>query len=78
MGVSYIKLFKILLERKMKKKDLQEMAGISSSSMAKLSRDEYVSLEVLVKICRGLQVDIGDIVEITSLEVADKNDNNMK
>ena len=48
MGVSYAKLFKLLIDRKMKKKDLLQMAGISPSSMAKLGKDEIVSLEVLL------------------------------
>lgn len=65
MGVSYSKLFKMLIDRKMKKKDLMLAAEISPSSMAKLGKDEYVSLEVLVKICRALSVDIGDIMEVT-------------
>lgn len=68
MGVSYSKLFKMLIDRKMKKKDLMLAAGISPSSMAKLGKDEYVSLEVLVKICRALSVDIGDIMEVTKDE----------
>lgn len=66
MGVSYKKLFMLLIERDMKKKDLQELAGISSSTMAKLSKGEYVTLEVLVKICTALAVDIGDVVEIVA------------
>ena len=68
MGVSYRKLFKLLIDRKMKKKDLMEAAGISPSSMAKLGRDETVSLEVLIKICGALQVDVGDIMEIDTEE----------
>ena len=64
MTVSYRKLFKLLIDRKMKKKDLMQAAGISPSSMAKLGKDEYVSLEVLVKICGALSVDIGDIMEV--------------
>lgn len=63
MGVSYAKLFKLLIDRKMKKKDLLQMAGISPSSMAKLGKDEIVSLEVLLKICKALSVNIGDIVD---------------
>ena len=66
MGVSYNKLFKLLIDKKMKKKDLMQATGISPSSIAKLGKDEYVSLEVLVKICEALQVDIGDIMEVTS------------
>jgi len=71
MRVSYKKLFKILIDRDMKKKDLQHLAGISSSSMSKLSRGEYVSLEVLVKICVSLRVDIGDIMEVILDESTD-------
>ena len=66
MGVSYKKLFMLLVERDMKKKDLQELAGVSSSTMAKLSNGEYVTMEVLVKICTALNVDIGDVVEIVA------------
>lgn len=64
MSVSYGKLFKLLIDKKMKKKDLMQAAGISPSSMAKLGKDEYVSLEVLVKVCHALRVDIGDIMEV--------------
>lgn len=65
MGVSYSKLFKLLIDKKMKKKDLMSAAKISPSTMAKLGKDEYVSVEVLVKVCHALSVDIGDIIEIT-------------
>lgn len=68
MGVSYRKLFKLLIDRKMKKKDLMEAACISPSSMAKLGRDETVSLDVLIKICFALGVDFGDIMEVVSEE----------
>ncbi len=68
MGVSYCKLFKLLIDKKMKKKDLIQAAGISPSSMAKMGKDEYVSLEVLVKICVALNVNIGDIVEVVPTE----------
>ncbi len=68
MGVSYRKLFKLLIDRKMKKKDLIEAAEISPSSMAKLGRDETVSLEVLIKICKALKVDFGDIMEVVLVE----------
>lgn len=63
MGVSYSRLFKLLIDRKMKKKDLIEAAGISPSSMAKMGKDEFVSLEVLTKICNALDVDFSDIIE---------------
>ena len=64
MGVTYSKLFKLLIDRKMKKKDLREAAGLSASSVTKLANDEYVSMDVLVKVCTALQVDIGEIMEI--------------
>jgi len=64
MGVTYNKLFKLLIDRKMKKKDLQEITGLSSASITKLAKDEYVSLEVLVRVCTALDVEIGDIIEV--------------
>lgn len=64
MNVCYNKLWKQLIDQNMKKKDLRELASISSSSIAKLGHNEFVSLEVLVKICEVLQCDIGDIMEV--------------
>ena len=64
MGVSYKKLFKLLIDRNMKKKDLQQIAGLSPASVTKLAKDEYVSMEVIVKVCSALQVDVGDIMEM--------------
>lgn len=63
MGMSYNKLWKLLIDKKMKKSDLRKRAGISSSSLAKLSKDENVTTEVLAKICKELQCDIADIME---------------
>lgn len=64
MEVSYKKLFKLLIDRDTKKKDLQEATGLSSSSITKLAKDEYVSMEVIVKVCKALSVDVGDVMEI--------------
>lgn len=64
MGVSYKKLFKLLIDRDMKKKDLRLAAGLSPASVSKLAKDEYVSMEVLVKVCHALHVDVGDIMEV--------------
>lgn len=64
MKVCYNKLWKQLIDKNMKKKDLRELASISSSSIAKLGHNDFVSLEVLVKICDVLQCDIGDIMEV--------------
>jgi len=66
MGVSYNKLFKLLIDRGMKKKDLQEKAKISSASVSKLAKNECVRLEVLIKVCIALGVDFGDIMEVVS------------
>lgn len=62
--VSYKKLWKLLIDRDMKKKDLQKDAGISPSSIAKLSKNENVSMNVLIKVCTALGVDFGDIMEL--------------
>lgn len=64
MAVSYKKLWKLLIDKDMKKKDLREAAGISTSSMAKLEKNENVTTDVLVKICKALNCDISDIMEI--------------
>ena len=66
--VSYKKLWKILIDKDMKKKDLQSSAGISLASVTKLSKGERVSMEVLMKVCKTLNCDIGDIVELIPTE----------
>lgn len=63
MGISYKKLWKLLIDKDMKKKDLQAAAGISWASVTKLSKNQSITLEVLMKICKTLQCDIGDIME---------------
>lgn len=63
MKVSYDKLWKLLIDKKMKKYQLREQAHISSNSVAKLSKDEPVSMEILMKICSLFDCDIGDICE---------------
>ena len=65
MHISYKKLWKLLIDRDMKKKELAEKAGISSTSIAKMGRNENITMDVIVKICEALQCDIGDIVELT-------------
>lgn len=66
MSISYKKLWKLLIDRDMKKKDLREAAGISTASMAKLGKNENVNTEILVKICNALKCDISDIMEIVN------------
>jgi DNA-binding Xre family transcriptional regulator len=57
----------------MKKSDLRKLAGISSSSLAKLGKDENVTTEVLVKICNALDCDVADIMEFVKEDAADNN-----
>ncbi|MBP6886491.1 MAG: helix-turn-helix transcriptional regulator [Oscillospiraceae bacterium] len=64
MTVSYKKLWKLLIDRDMKKKDLQAAASLGPSTVSKLSNNEYVSMDVLIKICTALGVDFGDIMEL--------------
>lgn len=64
MVVSYNKLWKLLIDKNMKKKELGEVAGISNSLIAKLGKNENVTVEVLVKICAALDCNIDDIMEI--------------
>ncbi len=63
MNVSYKKLWKLLIDKDMMKKDLQKEAGISWATLTKMSKGEVVSTEVLMKVCKVLHCDVGDIVE---------------
>jgi len=69
MAISYKKLWKLLIDKNLKKRDLQNMAGISGSSIAKLGRNENVNTDILLRICQALHCDIADIMEI------EENDN---
>ncbi len=64
MAISYNKLWKLLIDRKMSKADLRRAAGIAPNTMTKLNRDEEVTLETLGKICAALGVNIGDIIDL--------------
>lgn len=61
---AYAKLWKLLIDKKMKKTELKEQANISPGTYAKLNKDEFVSMDVLARICALLECDIGDIVEL--------------
>ena len=63
MAISYNKLWKLLIDKKMSQADLRKAAGIAPNTMTRLRRDEEVTLAVLNKICKTLEVDIGDIME---------------
>ena len=64
MAISYKKLWKLLIDKDMKKKDLQQAAKISSTSITKLGKNENVNTEIVEKICVALHCDVGDIMEI--------------
>jgi len=65
MSISYNKLWKLLIDKGMKKHDLQQLSGISTTSIAKLGKGENITTGVLLKICRALNCDIADIMEVT-------------
>lgn len=65
MSISYNKLWKLLIDKKMTKTQLREKADIATSTLAKLSKDEQVSMDVLLRICKTLDCDIADIMELT-------------
>lgn len=75
--VSYKKLWKVLIDKDMKKKDLQARAGISWASVTKMSKGEAVSMEVLIKVCRALDCNIGDVVDLLPLENEANNEENL-
>ena len=71
MAISYKKLWKLLIDKEMMKKDLRAMTGVSTTTMARLAEDENVSTEIVSKICSALNCDVGDIMEF----VSDKKEN---
>lgn len=73
MAVSYKKLFKMLIDRDMKKKDLRALTGISSNTITKLANNENVTMEVIEKICRGLGCTIDKVVDFIPDEQVDVN-----
>lgn len=64
MAISYKKLWKLLIDKDLKKKDLQRLAGISAASITKLGKNENMNTEILEKICTALSCDIADIMEM--------------
>ena len=61
--VSYNKLWKLLIDKKMNKKDLMQVSGISTASVSKLTKGQNIQTDVLCKICKALECDFGDIME---------------
>ena len=68
MAVSYKKLWKLLIDKDMKKEDLRKAAGITTTAMAKLGRNENVNTEILAKICKVLDCNIGDIMDFIDVD----------
>ena len=64
MHICYKKLWKLLIDKDMRKKDLAVQAGISTTSIAKLSKNENVNTEIIRKICTALKCDVSDIMEM--------------
>jgi DNA-binding Xre family transcriptional regulator len=73
MTVSYKKLWKLLIDKDMMKKDLQQQAGVSWATITKMSKGETVSTEVLMKICQVLDCNVGDIIDFVNDEDEVKN-----
>ncbi|MEG7903803.1 helix-turn-helix transcriptional regulator [Bacillus paranthracis] len=64
MAVSYKKLWKLIIDKDITKAQLRKEAGIAASTFSKMNKNEYVSLEVIERICNVLECDIGDVIEI--------------
>ena len=64
MGISYKKLWKLLIDKDMNKRDLKRVSGVSTTSIAKLSKGENITTDVLLKICKSLDCGINDIMEM--------------
>ena len=65
MAVSYDKLWKLLIDKRMNKTDLRLKADMSTSTLAKLSKNEVVSMDVMLRICKVLDCNVGDIMDAT-------------
>ena len=71
MIISYNKLWKLLIDKKMKKKDLMNLSEMSTSTLAKMGKDKQVSMEVISRICKSLECNVGDIMDILPDEVVE-------
>ena len=71
MTVCYNKLWKLLIDKNMKKKDLRLATGMSTTALAKLGRNEHINTEILTRICEVLDCDLSDIIELVKEEPHD-------
>ena len=79
MGISYKKLWHLLIDRDMKKRELLQLANISTATLAKLNRGDNVNTDILVRICRALNCSLEDIMELLPVNIdkaSDSTDNN--
>lgn len=70
-AVSYDKLWKLLIDKKMNRTEMKEKSGISTASLAKLGKNANITTDVLVKVCEALDCDVSDIMEMVTVEEAD-------
>lgn len=75
MALSYNKLWKLLIDKGLKKSELNKITGISESTMAKLAKGENVNTEILERICKALDCEIGDIVELKNDQFKERDNN---
>ena len=69
MAANYARLWKLLIDRNINKTTLREMSGISTGTLAMLGKNEYVSTEVLDKICTALDCEVGEVIEFTKKDI---------
>lgn len=74
MAVNYKGLWKLLIDKEISKADLRQLTGVAPSTFSKMSNNEYVSMDVLVRICKTLKCQISDIVQVEFEEVDKKNE----
>ena len=74
--ISYNRLFKLMIDKGIKKTELANMADISQTNLAKLSKNQYVSMDVLVKICDSLDCTFDEIIELVKVDEKDTNNTN--
>ncbi len=68
MNISYNKLWKLLIDKDMKKVELRDLTGMGSATLAKMGKNEQVSMDVIKRICEVLDCDVGDIMEMVHIE----------
>ena len=72
MKISYNKLWKLLIDKDMKKVELRDLTGMGSATLAKMGKNEQVSMDVIKRICEVLDCDVGDIMEMVHIEGSER------